>query len=316
MKNNLMLFSALGVAAAAALGGGYLLSQSNSQAQTAAATPTQANLTVAASTPASLPKPSGTWQQSYALLQGKADLASLVTTYKQANDCLMYHNAQQELEMLAGDERLDEINRVADATVSMMHAQMEGFTRTAEHLAEFCGTTDRKAVATAAMDALFSAAMLGDVVSQACYVEMGPVPMRSGLPETQKAALQTRYIEYAPAFRHAALSKNDPLPAFSAMVAYTNTQTDPHAEAGLSKADPYLLWKSARLAELRSTPAARESFTRVMDSFRELNLLNPAQIADADAKARQTYEAEFAGQASINPLSQGKCFNTPELYPS
>ena len=245
------------------------------------------------------------------------DVESLTRSFKEANDCLLYHAARHELNAILNDERLDDLSKETLATLENVDATSSRYLWIARKTEPFCIGSNQDALAQVYIDALFKAAVLGNPDAESCFVISSVSPSRAiSASAAWMDMLLDRYLKYAPIFTQNALERGDPYVARRALYRYIESPgVHPSRMDALKKADPYLTWQAARLASLRALPEQRRQLEEDLALFKRQNLLKLSDIERADKWARETYEREYAGQPLINLDSHAPCYSSPDLAP-
>lgn len=255
------------------------------------------------------------WARRYAIRSNVNDVESVTRTFKEANDCLLYHVARDELNAILNDERLDDLSNETLATLENVDATSSRYLSIARQTEALCIGSDRDALTQVYTDANLKAALQGNPDAESCFVT-SVTPLLGSTPVASSKSFEDRYLNYAPIFMQNALERGDPYVAARALYLYVaSSGGHPSRLDDLQKADPYLTWQAARLASLRALPEQRARLETRLTLFEEQNLLQPGDIKRADAWARATYEREFAGQPSINLDSNPACYSSSDLAP-
>lgn len=248
--------------------------------------------------------------------RGHGDSGSTVLTFKQATDCLAYHEAVSEVRSMLEDERLEDLSDETLETLRAMDTASARNVSLVERLEAFCKGSDRDQLARVFSNAVFDAALKGDPDAQACFLLMGPSPWQGSGPIPAAAAEIGRYSQHAPEFTQKALQRADPRVAVRALHSYVKSPTG-HASwtDGLPKPDPVLTWRGARLASLRARPDQRAVIELQLSAFGTTGVLSPSDIQSADRWAQGTFEREFRGEDAINVDSPVPCYSSQDLAP-
>ena len=276
----------------------------------------QANTTPANAIAA--PTDSSDWARHQAARMNANDVESLTRSFKEANDCLLYHAARHELNAILNDERLADLSKETLATLENIDATSSKYLWIARQTESFCRGSDQNALAQVYIDTMFKAAKLGSPDAESCFViSKASSPSGTISPTAEwMDMLLDRYLKYAPTFTQKALERGDPRVAADALYQYIKSPgIHPSRMDDVQKADPYLTWQAARLASLRVLPEQRRVLEERLALFKQQNLLRPDDIERADEWARATYEREHAGQPPINLYSHAPCYSSPDLAP-
>lgn len=248
--------------------------------------------------------------------RGSGDLDSTVLTFKQATDCLAYHEAVSEVRSLLKDERLEDLSNETLETLRAMDTASARNVSLVERLEQFCKGSDKSQLARVFSNAVFDAALKGNPDAQACFLLMGPSPWQGSGPISGGTAEIRRHSQYAPEFTQKALQRADPRVAVRALHSYVASPTG-HASwtDGLPMPDPVLTWRGARLASLRALPDQRAVIELQLSTFGKTGVLSPSDIQSADRWARGTFEREFRGEDAINVDSAVPCYSSQDLAP-
>jgi hypothetical protein len=259
------------------------------------------------------------WARRYAARKNVVDVESVTRTFKEAVDCLAYHSARRGLRSVLNDERLDDLSKDTLVTLQGIDADLSRGLSFVRQTEAFCIGSNPDTLEQVYVDAIFTAALMGNPDAQSCFViNQESAPWESASRSAAWAAfLENRYLKYAPVFMQSALERGDPYVAKTALYQYiAGPPVDfPSTLEKMSKADPYLVWRVARLASLRSLPEQRKFLENGLALFKEQNLLQPDDIKRADDWANATYERDFAGQPPINLDSSPQCYSSPDLAP-
>lgn len=243
------------------------------------------------------------------------DVESLARAFKEANDCLLYHVARHELNIILTDDRLQDLSNETLKTLENIDAASSRYLSIARQTEAFCMGSNQEALADVYIDSILKAALLGDPDAESCFVIGNVSPLEKTTAESLEF-LENRYLKYAPVFTRKALERADPYVAENALYRYIRFPiVHPSRLDNLQKADPFLTWRAARLASLRALPEQRVRLESGLALFKEQNLLRPDDIKRADAWARAVYEQEFAGQPPINLDSHVPCYSRGVLVP-
>lgn len=235
--------------------------------------------------------------------------------FKEASDCLLYHTALDELALLRDDDRLGDLSNETLATLEDMDATSSQYLSIVRETESRCVGSDREALARVYGDAILRAALLGDPDAQSCFVIGSVSPLKITSPESL-AHFEDRYLKHAPAFTESALERGDPRVAANALYRYVASPVFHHSRLdGMPKADPYLTWRTARLASLRALPKQHAHLEKRLKMFEEMDLLQPDEISQGDEWARATYEREFADQPQVDLNSLEPCYSSPDMAP-
>jgi hypothetical protein len=258
---------------------------------------------------------SSEWARRNAARKNANDIESVTRTFKEANDCRLYHTARHELGAMLNDERLDDLSGRSLAFLEHIDATSSRYLTIARQTEALCAGTDPDELARVYSDAILKAALMGNPDAESCFVTGDLYPIKITSDESQRY-FDDRYLRYAPNFMQNALKRGDPHVAAYALYRQLPPQGG-HLSVvdNLPKADPYLTVKMARLAALRALPENRKIIDDQLTMFEELNLLEPEEFKRAQAWALETYEREFAGQPPINLYSQPHCYSSPDLAP-
>lgn len=258
------------------------------------------------------------WARRVAARKGANDLESVTRTFKEANDCLLYHGILHELNAVLNDERLGDLSHESGETLKSLDATSSRQLEIARRTEALCTGSNQEAAARVYADALLKAALLGSPDAESCFVVAGyHAPTEEG---RKSAAVQRffkeRYIKHASSFMQNALERGDPYVASEALYRYIASPSGhPSAQDSLPEPDIYLTWRAARLASLRSTPEQRTRLESYLSMLEEQDLLPKADIQRADAWANAIYQRDFSGQPNVNPQSWVPCYSSPDLAP-
>lgn len=255
------------------------------------------------------------WEQTVASARGKQDASTLEDLFERAHDCLLYARAKDRVDELLVDERWRDLSDITPERLQALDRSSAKAVRVVQELGDYCHGSDPAQLARASSDALFAAALQGSAVAESCYFSMGPSAW--GVPRTpqEKQAELERYLRFAPDFRQRSLERRDTLLVTRSLFEYTGTPMDASPLSALRKADPYLLWRSARLASLRALPEQRVSVEAQLERLGNMGLLSPQQIAVADRWATDIYQREYSREAPVDIDSDAKCFASHDLVP-
>lgn len=243
-----------------------------------------------------------------------SDANALAGSFKQSNDCLLYHSARRELEYFLGDERLDDLSGRSLETLEGIDATSRKYISILWQTEASCAGSDQTAMALAYADAVLKAALSGNPDAQSCFVIGAPPPLPKGAASGE--SWQDRYLRYAPVFTEHALQRVDPYVAARALYQHiASPSLHPSKMDELKPADPYLTYRAARLASLRALPAQRARLEGSLAAFKELNLLGPKLIEQADAWASAAYTRDYAEQPPLDLDSHAPCYSSPGLAP-
>ena len=219
---------------------------------------------------------SSEWARRVAARRGANDLESVTRTFKEANDCLLYHGVLHELDVVLNDERLGDLSEETAKTLSDLDATSSKQVEIARQTETLCMGSNQEAAARVYADALLNAALLGSPDAESCFVMAGHhPPTEEGRRSTAvQRFFKERYMKYAPGFMRNALERGDPYAANLALYRYVASPSGhSSAQDSLPKTDPYLTWRAARLASLRSTPEQRARLEGYLAMFEKQHLL-------------------------------------------
>ncbi len=259
---------------------------------------------------------SSEWARHQIAGKGNSDIESVVRTFKEANDCLHYHVARNEINSMLNDKRLDDLSDETLATLEDIDAISSKRLSVVRKLEAFCSGSDREALVDAYTDAILEAALRGNPDAQSCFVIGSVFPQDKMKSASSAEALVRRYVKYAPIFTKNALESDDPHVAAKALRKYVATPSwHPSELDEIPKAEPYLTWRVARLASLRALPDQRARLEYDLAEFRKQNILSTDEIKRADASAMAAYERNFSRQPPIDVDSLTSCYSSPDLAP-
>lgn len=259
---------------------------------------------------------SGGWAQRRAVRRELHDLDAVVATYKEANDCLAYHSARQEVSSILGEKQWDDLSRETLETLENMDASSARNMHVLRELEGLCRGSDQKQLAEVFSSAVFEAALQGSPDAEACFVLSGVSPLEVSESVASVHTEVNRYLQYAPIFTRNALERGDPRVAARELSRFVaSASVHPSWLDNLPGADPRLTWRGARLASLRALPEQRERMEHDLVELGKRGVLSPSEVTQADAWARDVFERQFAGQASINVDSPIQCHSSPDVAP-
>lgn len=261
---------------------------------------------------------SSQWARRVATRKSANDLESITRTFKEASDCLLYHGVLHELNAVLNDERLGDLSGETPETLSDLDATSSKQLEIARQTEALCMGSNQDIAASVYVDSLLKAALLGSPDAESCFVVAGHhPPTEEGSKSIAVQRIFTeRYMKYAPDFMRNALERGDPYVASQALYRYIASPSGHEsAQDGLPKPDPYLTWRAARLASLRSNPEQRVRLEGYLEMFEKQRFLTAADIQRADVWANVTYERDFSEQPPINPQSWAPCYSSPDLAP-
>lgn len=263
----------------------------------------------------SAPKDTSLWAQKLATTRGNQDLDSIVASFKDANDCLLYHGARREVDSILGDEQWNDLANLTPETLKNMDSSSERSVRIVQQLGALCNGSDERQLISVAREAVLTAALKGSPVAEACFVLFGPASWQGpGYPVMEP--MVDSYMQYATEFTNKALENGDPIVAPRALHRYiASPPLHPSEIDDLPKADPALTWRAARLASLRAQPQQRAVLERDLAEFAKQRLLSASDIARADSWAKETFDRQFSGQAPIDLDFPTQCYSSPGLAP-
>lgn len=261
---------------------------------------------------------SSEWSRRWTVTGSKKDLDSVVATFKEANDCLVYHTVLGDVRDMLSDEQWNNLSSLTPEALKRMDASSARSALVVQRMKDFCDGSDQKRLAAAFNSALFEAALQGNHDAEACFVLAGPTPWDTpGVNSSAESESQlNRYLKYAPAFSQKALERADPRVAARALFRYVaSPPVHPSPIDDLAKDDPLLTRRAARLASLRAIPEQRARLESYLSDFEKKEILSPAEIADADRWAAEAFRRDFSGQAPINVDSPVQCYASADLAP-
>jgi hypothetical protein len=262
---------------------------------------------------------SSEWARRYTARKNAVDVESVTRTFKEASDCLRYHAARHGLNSFLHDERLDDLSKETLATLKDLDADLRRSLSIVRQSEAFCIGSNPDTLAQVYIDAILTAALMGSPDAQSCFViDQDSAPSETMSNSAEWATfLENRYLKNAPIFMQNALERSDPYVAGRALYQYIAAPPvdRPSTLEKMTKADPYLTWRAARLASLRALPDQRMRLEHRLALFKEENFLQPDDIKRADTWARETYERDFAGQPPLNLDSMAPCYSSPDLAP-
>lgn len=259
------------------------------------------------------------WARRFATGRGTGNTDLLVSTIKEANDCLLYHAKRRELGYMVDDERWADLSSKTPETLRNMDASSAESLLVVQRLEDSCTDSDEAQLIALVNSAVLDAALKGNAEAESCFVLFGPAPGQGpGNPPSGESAevLLANYVKYAPEFGARALERGDPRVGVKALLAYTLPPPRHYSAVDeLPKSDPVLTWRAARLASLRALPTQREMIDEALSMFAKKNVISPSDIAKGDTWAKEAFEQDFKGQPPINVESPTNCYATPELVP-
>ncbi len=253
---------------------------------------------------------SSEWARRLAVKGGTNNLASASEAFRESRHCVLYYAALREIASELNDERLDDISGESLATLEDADATTRRYLLIVNQTKALCAGSDQRAVENVYIEAILKAALLGDPDAEGCFVLSGATTIFEDERSAESvAALEDRYLKYAPIFMQKALERADPYVAARALYQYTaSPPVHPSKLDNLPRADPYLTWRAARLALLRATPEHRARMERRLEALQQQHVLQPDAIKNADDWARATYERDFAGQSALDLDSEAPCY--------
>jgi hypothetical protein len=102
------------------------------------------------------------WARRYAARKKAVDVESVTRTFKEASDCLLYHAARHELNNFVTDERLDDLSKETLAALKDLDATTSRTLWIARQTEALCIGSNPDALAQVYMDALLTAALMGN----------------------------------------------------------------------------------------------------------------------------------------------------------
>ncbi len=259
---------------------------------------------------------SSEWERRWLAARNSQDLDSVVLAFKQATDCLAYHDAVSKIQSMAKDNGLDDLSEETLSTLRNMDASSARHALLVQRLDGFCKGSDKNQLVQAFSSAVLDAALKGSPDAQTCFILMGPSAWQGSGSIPNADTIFRRHIQYTPEFTQKALERADPRVAVRSLYRYV---ASPQGHAswtdGLPKPDPALTWRAARLASLRAGPEQRADIEQELTVLGEMGVLSAEVIAEADDWAKRTFNAQFVGQAPINLDSPVPCYSSPDLAP-
>lgn len=253
------------------------------------------------------------WARHRIILKGANDVESLVRAYKETNDCRLYHSARHELELFLKDERAGDLSNETQATLESMDATSAMYLAALHQTEVLCAGSNPDALAAVYPDALLKAALSGAPDAQSCFVLDNVASLQVPSRETYADA-EKKYLKYAETFTQNALERGDPFVADRALYRYIASEGVHPSELDTQPlANPYLVWRGARLASLRALPDQSQRLEGDLALFRKLNVVRPQDIRRADAWAKATYQRDFAGKPPLDLDTQAPCYSAPYL---
>ncbi len=259
---------------------------------------------------------SNEWERRWLVARNSQDLDSVVLAFKQAADCLAYHDAVNTIQAMGKDNGLDDISEETLSTLRNMGGSSARYALLVQRLQGFCKGSDNNRLVQAFSSTVLDAALKGSPDAQTCFLLMGPSAWQGSGSVPNADAIFRRHIQYTPEFTQKALERADPRVAVRSLYRYV---ASPQGHAswtdGLPKPDPALTWRAARLASLRAGPEQRADIEQELTVLGEMGVLSAEVIAEADDWAKRTFNAQFVGQAPINLDSPVPCYSSPDLAP-
>lgn len=268
-----------------------------------------------AESPISAKADSSEWARRLTRWESTDDVELVTRTFKEANDCLLYHSARHELNAVLNDERLSDLSNETLATLENLDTTSSRYLSIVRQTEDFCIGSNRQALAQVYANAILKAALLDSADAKNCFVTSNVSPLET-TAAVSHAFYENRYLKYAPSFTKSALERLDPYVAEHVLNRYiASPGVHPSRLDDMQKADPYLTWQMARLASLRALPEQRIRLEEKLALFEGQNLLDVDDIKRADAWAEATYEREFAGQEPVDLDKHVPCYSAPDLAP-